>query len=36
MRLFEPGKIGTLPIKNRIVMAPMGTIGLVELDGNYS
>lgn len=36
MKLFEPGKIGSLSIKNRIVMAPMGTIGLVELDGNYS
>ena len=23
-RLFEPGKIGTLELKNRIVMPPMG------------
>ena len=36
MRLFEPGKIGTLVIKNRIVMASMATIGLTELDGRYS
>jgi 2-enoate reductase len=34
--LFRPGKIGKLEIKNRIVMAPMGTTGLVELDGRYS
>ena len=36
MKLFEPGKIGTLNIKNRIVMASMGNIGLVELDGRFS
>ena len=34
--LFKPGFIGKLEIKNRIVMAPMGTTGLVELDGRYS
>jgi len=34
--LFKPGKIGKLEIKNRIVMAPMGTMGLVEMDGRYS
>jgi 2-enoate reductase len=34
--LFKPGKIGKLEIKNRIVMAPMGTTGLVDLDGRYS
>ena len=34
--LFNPGKIGSIEIKNRIVMAPMGTTGLVELDGRYS
>ena len=34
--LFKAGKIGSLRIKNRIVMAPMGTIGLVEFDGRYS
>ena len=36
MRLFEPGKIGRLSIKNRIVMAPMGIIGLAESDGRLS
>lgn len=35
-RLFEPGRIGTLPIKNRIVMAPMVPWGLVEPDGMLS
>src|SRR4030067_3820958 len=34
--LFKQGKIGKLEIKNRIVMAPMGTTGLVDLDGRYS
>lgn len=34
--LFESGKIGQLELKNRIVMAPMGTTGLVEPDGRYS
>lgn len=36
MKLFEPGKIGGLSIKNRIIMAPMGVGGLVELDGRFS
>ena len=36
MKLFEPGKIGRLSIKNRIVMAPMGVGGLAELDGRFS
>jgi len=35
-RLFEPGKIGRLTIKNRIAMAPMGLFGLVESDGRIS
>ncbi len=34
--LFQPGKIGKLQIKNRIVMAPMGCGGLIELDGRFS
>ena len=35
--LFKPGKIGSLPIKNRIVMAPMGiTKGLLESGGRIS
>ena len=35
MKLFEPGKIGKLFIKNRIVMAAMGAF-LAELDGRLS
>jgi len=36
MKLFEPGKIGNMEVKNRIVMAAMGTRGLCELDGRFS
>jgi 2-enoate reductase len=36
MKLFESGKIGSMELKNRIVMAPMGTRGLSELDGRFS
>jgi 2-enoate reductase len=36
MKLFEPGRIGRLSTKNRIVMAPMGTGGLIEPDGRLS
>lgn len=36
MKLFEPGKIGRLNLKNRIVMAPMTVGGLVEPDGRLS
>lgn len=36
MKLFERGRIGKLEVKNRIVMAPMGIVGLVELDGTLS
>ena len=32
-RLFEPVQIGKVEIKNRIAMAPMGIIGLVNPDG---
>lgn len=35
-KLFEPGRIGKLSTKNRIVMAPMGIIGLTEPDGRLS
>ena len=36
MKLFEPGKIGKLPLKNRIVMAAMGCGGLAQPDGRLS
>ncbi len=37
MKLFEPGRIGKLNVKNRIMMAPMGLGGaLVEPDGRLS
>lgn len=36
MKLFEAGRIGSMELKNRIVMAAMGTRGLCELDGRYS
>jgi len=36
MKLFEPGKIGSMALKNRIVMAAMGPLGLNELDGSVS
>ena len=34
MKLFEPMKIGKMEVKNRIVMAPMGTQN--DGDGGYS
>jgi 2-enoate reductase len=34
--LFEPIKIGSLEIKNRFVMAPMGPAGLCNEDGTYN
>ena len=34
--LFEKGKIGNLEIKNRIVMAPMGIVGLVGYKGIFT
>ncbi len=36
MKLFEPGRIGTLRLKNRVAMAPMAIGGLVEPDGRFS
>ena len=35
MKLFEPGRIGKLSLKNRLVMAPMAT-RLTEPDGRLS
>ncbi len=34
-KLFSPGKIGKVTLKNRLVMSPMG-IGLADLDGSPS
>ncbi|OCH38855.1 FAD-dependent oxidoreductase [Aliivibrio fischeri] len=34
--LFEPMKIGSLTLKNRYSMAPMGTLGCVDGDGAYN
>jgi 2-enoate reductase len=36
MRLLEPGRIGQMVTKNRIVMCPMGTGSLADLDGGFS
>lgn len=36
MKLFEPGKIGKMVIKNRIIMLPMGIVGIADPDGGYS
>lgn len=33
--LFKPGKIGRIPVKNRVVMAPMGDV-MANLDGSVS
>ncbi len=35
MKLFEPGKIGNVTIKNRIAMAPMGMGRIAEQDGRW-
>lgn len=34
--LFQPGKIGAVELKNRLIMAPMGIGALVGLDGLFS
>jgi len=36
MKLLEPGRIGKMEIKNRVVMAAMGAHGLHEPDGDWS
>ena len=33
MRLLQPGRIGTMTLKNRVFMAPMGTTS--EEDGSF-
>jgi 2-enoate reductase len=35
MKLLEPGRIGTLELKNRVVMAAMGVRGLCDPDGGW-
>jgi 2-enoate reductase len=34
--LFEKGKIGNVEIKNRMVMAPMGIVAMIEYKGTFS
>ncbi|MBI4517659.1 MAG: FAD-dependent oxidoreductase [Deltaproteobacteria bacterium] len=36
MTLFERTRIGTMEVKNRVAMAPMGTAGLADSDLGYS
>jgi len=36
MKLFEPGNIGAMQVKNRIVMAPMGVGAMAEADANWT
>ena len=36
LKLFEPGNIGRMSVKNRIVMAPMGIVGFRKPDGRLS
>lgn len=35
-KLFEPVKIGSLEIKNRFAMAPMGPLGLADSEGGFN
>ena len=35
-RLFQPGRIGPMRLRNRISMAPMGLGSMVESDGTLS
>lgn len=35
-KLFEPVKIGSLEIKNRFAMAPMGPLGLADAEGGFN
>ena len=36
MKLFERAEIGSLELKNRVAMAPMGTAGMADADFGYS
>ncbi len=35
MKLMEPGRIGTMELKNRVIMAAMGIRGVVDDDGDW-
>ena len=35
MRLLEPGRIGAIELKNRVIMPAMGIRGTVEKDGDW-
>lgn len=35
-KLFEPVKIGSLELKNRFAMAPMGPLGLADAEGGFN
>lgn len=35
-KLFTPVKIGSLTIKNRFAMAPMGPLGLSDSEGGFN
>lgn len=36
MKLFERARIGSMELKNRVAMAPMGTAGMADADQGYS
>lgn len=36
MKLLEPGMIGQVKLKNRVIMTPMGMFGVPDLDGSLS
>jgi 2-enoate reductase len=36
LKIFEPIKIGNIEIKNRIVMEPMGLMGLTDREGGFN
>ncbi len=35
-KLFEQVKIGSLELKNRFAMAPMGPLGLADAEGGFN
>lgn len=36
MKLMEPGRIGSVKLKNRLIMTPMGMFGVPAFDGNLT